>query len=300
MGDIFMETEIADFENYLTAERGLAANTVISYGRDLRKLAGYLQSIRVSSVQKVTRGNLIDYLISEKRRGIVSNSVARNLFAIKMFFRFLIAEEVLRDDVTELIESPKLWRILPETLTVEEVESVLSLPDMSTREGVRDRAILEMLYATGMRISELANVKLDDYNPRVGTVICHGKGSRERIIPVGRQAIASTFLYLNESRPRFLKGRESPYLFVTRLKSKFSRVGLWKMIHGYVRKLGAGKKITPHTFRHSFATHLLANGAELRVIQAMLGHANISTTQFYTHVDKERLKSIHRKYHPRA
>ena len=300
MSDIFMETEIADFENYLTAERGLAANTVISYGRDLRKLAGYLQSIRVSSVQKVTRGNLIDYLISEKRRGIVSNSVARNLFAIKMFFRFLVAEEVLRDDVTELIESPKLWRILPETLTVEEVESVLSLPDMSTREGVRDRAILEMLYATGMRISELANVKLDDYNPRVGTVICHGKGSRERIIPVGRQAIASAFLYLNESRPRFLKGRESPYLFVTRLKSKFSRVGLWKMIHGYVRKFGAGKKITPHTFRHSFATHLLANGAELRVIQAMLGHANISTTQFYTHVDKERLKSIHRKYHPRA
>lgn len=300
MSELPLENEIAEFQNYLAAERGLATNTVMSYGRDLRKLGRYLKTIRVSSVEKVTRGNVIDYLISEKRKGIASNSVARNLIAIKMFFRFLVAEGVLQDDVTELIESPKLWRILPETLTVEEVERVLSLPDMSTVEGIRDRAMLEMLYATGMRISELASVRLDDYNPRTGTVICHGKGSRERIIPVGRQAIASASLYLKESRPRFLKGSESPYLYVTRLKSKFSRPGLWKMIHGYVRKLAPGKKVTPHTFRHSFATHLLANGADLRIIQAMLGHADIATTQLYTHVDKERLKSIHRKYHPRG
>ena len=151
-----------------------------------------------------------------------------------------------------------------------------------------------------MRISELASVKLDDYNPRAGTVLCHGKGSRERVVPVGKQAIHSVSLYLRESRPGYLKGKESPYLFVTRLKSRFSRVGLWKSIHGYVKRLGSSKKITPHTFRHSFATHLLANGADLRIIQAMLGHASISTTQFYTHVDRERLKSIHRKYHPRA
>ncbi len=300
MSDLPLENEIAEFQNYLAAERGLATNTVMSYGRDLRKLGRYLKTIRVSSVEKVTRGNVIDYLISEKRKGIASNSVARNLIAIKMFFRFLVAEGVLQEDVTELIESPKLWRILPETLTVEEVERVLSLPDMSTVEGIRDRAMLEMLYATGMRISELASVRLDDYNPRTGTVICHGKGSRERIIPVGRQAIASASLYLKESRPRFLKGKESPHLFVTRLKSRFSRGGLWKMIHGYVRKLAPGKKVTPHTFRHSFATHLLANGADLRIIQAMLGHADIATTQLYTHVDKERLKSIHRKYHPRG
>jgi len=300
MSDLPMEADIAEFQNYLAAERGLAANTVISYGRDLRKFAAYLESVGTTSVQKVTRGNVIDYLISEKRKGIASNSVARNLIAIKMFFRFLVAEGVLQDDVTELIESPKLWRILPETLTIEEVDRVLSLPDMSTPAGIRNRAMLEMLYATGMRISELANVKLDDYNPRSGTVLCHGKGSRERIVPVGRQSIASVSLYLKESRPHFLKGRDSPYLFVTRLKSKFSRVGLWKTIHGYVRKLASDKKVTPHTFRHSFATHLLANGADLRVIQAMLGHASISTTQLYTHVDKERLKSIHRKYHPRA
>jgi len=300
MTDLPIENEIASFQNYLTAERGLADNTVISYGRDLRKFARYLKSIRVSSVQKVTRGNVIDFLIAEKRNGIASNSLSRCLIAIKMFFRFLVGEGILENDVTELIESPKLWRVLPETMTIEEVDRVLSLPDMSTPEGIRDRAIMEMLYATGMRISELANLKLANYNARAGTVICHGKGSRQRIIPVGRQAISAVSFYLKESRPFFLKGRESPYLFVTRLKSKFTRAGLWKMIRGYVRKLNLGKKVTPHTFRHSFATHLLANGAELRIIQAMLGHANISTTQFYTHVDKERLKSIHRKYHPRA
>ena len=300
MSELPMENEIASFQNYLTAERGLADNTVASYGRDLRKFARYLESIRVSSVEKVTKGNLIDYLIAEKRKGIASNSLSRNLIAIKMFFRFLVGEGTLEDDVTELIESPKLWRILPETMTIQEVERVLSLPDMAAPEGIRDRAILEMLYATGMRISELANLKLDDYNARGGTVLCHGKGSRQRIIPVGRQAVASVSLYLKESRPFFLKGKESPYLFVTRLKSKFTRAGLWKMIHGYVRKLGLSKKVTPHTFRHSFATHLLANGADLRIIQAMLGHASVSTTQFYIHVDKDRLKSIHRKYHPRA
>lgn len=300
MSDFSVEDQIANFQNYLAAERGLAANTVVSYGRDLRKFARYLISVRIASIEKVKRGNVIDYLIAQKRKGIASNTLSRNLIAIKMFFRFLVAEGMLQDDVTELIESPKLWRILPETLTIDEVDRVLSLPDMSTPEGIRDRAILEMLYATGMRISELANVKLDDYNARAGTVMCHGKGSRERIIPVGKQAIAAASLYLRESRPWFLKGREYPYLFVTRFKSKFSRPGLWKMIHGYVRKLGSTKKVTPHTFRHSFATHLLANGAELRIIQAMLGHASISTTQFYTHVDKDRLKSIHRKYHPRA
>jgi integrase/recombinase XerD len=300
MNEQFMESEIAEFLNYLAAERGLAPNTIISYRRDLRKLAGYLRSIGISSLHTVSRGNVIDYLISEKRKGIASNSVARNLFAIKMFFRFLVAEGGLPNDVTELIESPKLWRVLPETLTIEEVDRVTSLPDMATPEGIRNRAILEMLYATGMRISELANVKLEDYSPRQGTVVCHGKGSRERFIPVGRQALASISLYLKESRPRLLKGTDSPYLFVTRRKGKFSRIGLWKMVRGYVQRLALGKKVSPHTFRHSFATHLLANGADLRIIQAMLGHASISTTQFYTHVDKDRLKSIHRKYHPRA
>ncbi len=300
MSELPLEDEIASFENYLTAERGLADNTVLSYGRDLRKFARYLASMKVSSAQEVKKGQVIDYLIAEKRKGVASNSLARNLIAIKMFFRFLVGEGMLEDDVTELIESPKLWRILPETMTLQEVDRFVSLPDMSTGEGIRDRAILEMLYATGMRISELASLKLDDYSAQSGTVLCHGKGSRQRIVPVGRQAIHSVTLYLNEARPFFLKGRESPYLFVTRLRTKFTRAGLWKMIHGYARRLGLGKRITPHTFRHSFATHLLANGADLRVIQAMLGHASISTTQFYTHVDRDRLKSIHRKYHPRA
>ncbi len=300
MTDLPLDNDVASFQNYLTAERGLADNTVISYGRDLRKFARYLESIRVVSAQKVTRGNIIDFLIAQKRKGIASNSLSRYLIAIKMFFRFLVGEGALETDVTELIESPKLWRVLPETMTIEEVERVLSLPDMSTPEGIRDRAIMETLYATGMRISELANLKLAEYNAHAGTVRCLGKGFRQRMVPVGRQAISAVALYLKESRPFFLKGRESPYLFVTRLKSKFTRGGLWKMIHAYVRKLNLGRKITPHTFRHSFATHLLANGAELRFIQAMLGHASIATTQIYTHVDKDRLKSIHRKYHPRA
>jgi integrase/recombinase XerD len=300
MSDLPLASEVASFQNYLTAERGLAENTVVSYGRDLLKFARYLKAVDVLSVRHVKRSHVIDYLIAEKRKGISSNSLSRNLFAIKTFFRFLVGEGILEDEVTELIESPKLWRMLPETMTIDEIERVLAVPNMSTPEGIRDRAIMEMLYATGMRISELAQLKLTDYNPRAGTVICHGKGSRQRMIPVGRQAIASVSLYLRESRPLLMKGRESPFLFVTRLRSSFTRAGLWKMIHNTVRKIGLDKRITPHTFRHSFATHLLANGADLRVIQAMLGHASISTTQFYTHVDKDRLKSIHRKYHPRA
>lgn len=300
MENLPIENEIASFLNYMAAERGLAENTLLSYGRDLRKFASYLESAGISSAQRVVRANVIDYIISEKRRGIASNSLSRYLIAIKMFFRFLVEEGVLEKDDTELIESPKLWRVLPETMTIQEVERVLSLPDMATREGIRDRAIMEMLYATGMRISELSNLKLADCNPRSGTVICHGKGSRQRMVPVGREAIKAVSLYLKESRSRFLQGKESPYLFVTRLRTRFTRAGLWKMIHAYVRKLNLGKKVTPHTFRHTFATHLLANGAELRIIQAMLGHASIATTQIYTHVDKDRLKSIHRKYHPRA
>jgi integrase/recombinase XerD len=300
MDDLPIENEIASFLNYIAAERGLAQNTLLSYGRDLRKFSRYLESVGIASAQRVLRSNVIDYIICERQKGIASNSLSRWLIAIKMFFRFLVGEGVLKKDVTELIESPKLWRVLPETMTIQEVERVLNLPDMATPEGIRDRAIMEMLYATGMRISELSNLKLADYNSRSGTIICRGKGSRQRIVPVGRQAIAAASLYLKESRPFFLRGRDSPYLFVTRLRTRFTRAGLWKMIHAYVRKLNLGKRVTPHTFRHTFATHLLANGAELRIIQAMLGHASIATTQFYTHVDKERLKSIHRKYHPRA
>ncbi len=297
-----MFDKVKDFKNYLTAEKGLSQNSIISYGRDLKKFVTFLTSRGITSPHTVTKGHIIDYLIVEKNRGISSNSISRNLIAIKLFFRFLVAEpkHYIKKDVTETIESPKLWRILPEVLTIEEVEKLLSLPDISENNGLRDRAILEFLYATGMRISELSTCKLSDFNPSAGLVLCRGKGSKERLIPIGKQAIYWTNRYLRESRPKLLRKKMSEFLFITRLGRKFSRQGLWKMIHRYVKMLRLPKKITPHTLRHSVATHLLSGGADIRIIQAILGHANISTTQFYTQVDKNRLKSIHHRYHPRG
>jgi integrase/recombinase XerD len=216
-----------------------------------------------------------------------------------MFHRFLAREKVLKSDPTNLIDSPKLWKKIPDTLTLNEIEALISQPDIRDKQGIRDKAILETLYATGMRVSEAVNLKIDNVNLDIGFLRCIGKGNKERVIPLGKKAILSLKRYLEVSRPHFLKNRTCEFIFVSRFGKKISRQSFWKLIKRYARQARIKKPIRPHILRHSFATHLLERGADLRAVQEMLGHSNISTTQIYTHINRDRLKSIHRQFHPR-
>ena len=292
--------ELELFRNYLIVERGLSLNSVSSYMTDLKLFFNFLDTRGIDSADKIRKKDIIDFMFNEKQRSMTSRTISRRLISIKLFFRFLQNEKYISHNEAELIESPKLWSNLPEVLSISEVERLLEQPDQTAAEGARDRAILEVLYATGMRISELANLKLVDFNAESGTVICKGKGNKERIIPVGSAAIDYINRYLEMHRGKYLKNEKCEFLFVTRLGGRFSRDGLYKTIQKYVNRLGLNRKVSPHTLRHSFATHLLSSGADLRSIQAMLGHAQISTTQLYTRVDQAKLKSIHQKYHPRG
>jgi len=238
-------------------------------------------------------------MLRQKEAGLSVNSIARSLAAIKSFYRFLNRERILKDDPSSLVDSPKLWKKIPETLSLNEVDCLLNQPSIRDRQGVRDKAILETLYATGMRVSEAVNLRSDNVNLDIGFLRCVGKGNKERVIPLGKKAISSLRRYLGVSRPGFLKNKQSAYLFLNRSGGKISRQSLWKIIKKYARQARIKKPIHPHILRHSFATHLLERGADLRSVQEMLGHANISTTQLYTHINKERLKTIHKMFHPR-
>jgi integrase/recombinase XerD len=238
-------------------------------------------------------------MMDEKDKGLSANSISRELACLKSFFKFLLRENKVKEDVTGVIESPKLWKKLPDTLSVEEVESILKIPDVKDVAGARDRAALELMYATGMRVSELVGLKMGDVNLEDGFAKCFGKGGKERIVPFGKKAKESVARYLEKSRPRLLKKKISNFLFLTRLGKSMSRQTFWKIIKRCAREARIKKKITPHSLRHSFATHILERGADLRIVQEMLGHSDISTTQIYTHVNKDRLKSIHKKFHPR-
>ncbi len=296
-----MEELIDEFINYLSVERGLSQNTQTSYKRDLNKYISYLKSKGINSMQTTTRKQITDFIMNLKDNGLSANSISRNLAAIKSFHRFLVIERYIKDDVTSVMDSPKLWKKLPEVLNLEEVERLLSKPNLRDWLGIRDKAALELMYATGMRVSELVDLKLDNVNLDVGFIKCKGKGQKERIIPVGRKAITAIERYLNKIRPKLVKKKENvQHLFLTRLGRKMSRQTFWKIIKKYLKRAKIKKEVSPHTLRHSFATHLLERGADLRVVQELLGHANISTTQIYTHINKERLKSIHKKYHPRG
>jgi len=292
--------ELELFRNYLIVERGLSSNSVSAYMTDLKLFVEFLDPRGIDSVNQIKKKDIIDFMFHEKQRAISSRTISRRLISIKLFFRFLQNEKYIKLNEAELIESPKLWRNLPEVLSISEIERLMEQPDLTTAEGTRDRAILELMYATGMRISESANLKLADFNAESGTVICKGKGNKERIIPVGSTAIDYVNRYIDMHRGRYVKRKSSPFLFVTRLGGKFTRDGLYKTILKHINRLGLNRKVSPHTLRHSFATHLLSSGADLRAIQTMLGHAQISTTQLYTRVDQAKLKSIHQKYHPRA
>ena len=294
-----MKELIDTFLNYLSVERGLSNNTIISYREDLNMYLDFIEKSNIDVLSKISKNNITNFMFDQKGKGIAVNSIARRLAAIRMFHRFLTRERILKNDPSTLIDSPKLWKKIPETLTLNEVETLIAQPDARDAQGTRDRAILETLYATGMRVSEAVNLKKDNVNLDIGFLRCIGKGNKERVIPLGKKAIASINKYLETSRPKFLKDKESEFLFVSRFGKKISRQSFWKIFKKYAKEARIKKSIKPHSLRHSFATHLLERGADLRSVQEMLGHSNISTTQIYTHINKDRLKNIHKQFHPR-
>lgn len=294
-----MEEFIKEFMDYLSVERGLSKNTLESYSRDLNKYAGYLKKKGINNLDGVKRPDIQDFMMGLKGNKLNASSIARNLVAIKVFHRYLTSQRLLKEDVTSVIETPKLWKTLPDVLDLREVEAILNSPNTRLKQGLRDKAAFELMYATGMRVSELVNLKLTDLHMEMGFVRCLGKGQKERIIPVGSKAKEALQKYIEKARPKFLKKAESSALFLTRLGKPMSRQTFWMIIKHYVKDARIKKRVTPHTLRHSFATHLLQNGADLRIVQELLGHTNISTTQIYTHINKERLKQIHQKFHPR-
>lgn len=294
-----MKALLDEFINYLSVERGLSKNTISSYRTDLLSFLNYLESKGFSSADKIKRDDITNYLLNLKDKGLSGNSVSRALVSIKMFYRFLVQEHFIKDNVAGVLESPKLIRPLPNVLNVPEVEKLLTAPDTRDWMGIRDKAALELMYATGMRVSEMVDLPTSTLNLDVGFIKCRGKGDKERMVPIGSQAKNAILRYLEKTRPLLLKNRSDNHLFLTRLGKRVSRQSFWKMIKKYAKKARIKKDITPHTLRHSFATHLLEHGADLRVVQEMLGHSDIATTQIYTHINKERLKSIHKQFHPR-
>lgn len=295
-----MHDNIQMFLDYLTVERGLSRNTIASYGEDLKKFSEYIDSLGIKSLDGIKRNDVVNFMLSLKDRGLSSNSISRALVAVKVFFRFLVRERMTKTDVTSVLDSPKLIRALPEVLSIDEVERLLSAPNLRKWMGLRDKAALELFYATGLRVSELSDLLVNNINMDIGFIKCSGKGGKERIVPLGKVASQYLSKYMSKVRPVLSKKASDSHVFLSKLGRKISRQSLWKIMKKYARDAGIKKEITPHTLRHSFATHLLERGADLRSVQEMLGHANIATTQLYTHIDKGRLKGIHRKFHPRG
>ncbi len=295
-----MNDLLDSFLSFLVVEKGLSENTLESYGRDLKKFLLFIESRGITSAREIRYGDILDFMTHSREEGLGATSIVRSMVSVKQFFKYLLSEKVLSEDPTAHIKTPKMKKAIPGVISLDDVESILGAPDESTPEGLRDAAMLEILYATGIRVSELIGLKLNDVNFELGFVVVYGKGSKERVVPIGDKARDKLLLYLRDSRPALLKGRESKALFVTRRGAGMTRQGFWKIIKAQALKAGVTKKISPHTLRHSFATHLLERGADLRTIQIMLGHSDISTTQIYTHVESERLKEIHKKYHPRS
>src|SRR2546421_3236808 len=293
---------ISSFLTHVRVEKGLSSNTVSAYRRDLVKFDEFARK-RKLMLEAVSRDDLVDFLAGLYRQKLESKTVARHLVTLRNFFRFAQIHELIREDPSVNLESPKIHRALPGYLRLEEVERLLNQPDVKTPIGLRDRAMLEVLYSTGLRVSELIGLRTSDLDAKVGCVRCIGKGDKERIVPVGKKALAIVERYLRDGRPQLLRGARnglvSPFLFVNRRGVKISRVGVWKILSNYGKQAGLRVGLTPHMLRHSFATHLLERGADLRSVQLMLGHADISTTQIYTHVVEERLKQVYKAHHPR-
>ena len=287
-----------DFFNYLAVEKGLSANTLEAYRQDLAAYRSFIEEKLEGKWERVRREHVLDFLMKEKNRGLEASSIARRLVAVKIFHRFLVKEGHLQEDITNVLESPRLWKRLPHFLTGEEMQALLKAPDRTKALGLRDAALLECLYATGMRVSETVYLTTEDANLESGFVRCRGKGGKERIVPIGRKAAAVVKEYLVKIRPK--QKPKTNHLFIGRRGCGMTRQFVWQMIRKYGSRSGIEKTLTPHTFRHSFATHLLERGADLRIVQELLGHADISTTQIYTHVSRDHLKRVHARFHPRG
>jgi integrase/recombinase XerD len=293
--------DIAAFRHYMQAERGMANNTLLAYGRDLDRFALWAVGGGLGDYLHPSIRDLSHYLSHLRDEGLAPPSAARHLIALKMFYRFLRLEERAEPSAIELLSAPALWERIPQVLSPESVEKLLAAPLATDRFFLRDRALLETLYATGSRASEVVGLKLNDLYLDSAFCKCLGKGSKQRVVPLGRPALAALRAYLTDSRPRLVRAvPDSPWVFVSRGGRGLTREMLWILVKKYASRAGLNAKVSPHTLRHSFATHLLAGGADLRTVQELLGHANIRTTQHYTHVDRNRLKSIHHKFHPRG
>ena len=294
-----MEGHVREFLNCLRIEKGLSDNTILAYRRDIEKFAAFAAE-RGLGTREITRSDVVDFLASLYKRRLDSRSVARHLVTIRNFFRFALLEGYIDDDPAATIESPRFRQSLPSFLSIEEVDRLLRQPDTTTIVGLRDRALIEIMYSAGLRVSELCGLRVDDLQLDPGCLRCIGKGNKERLVPVGKQALAIVRKYLRTARPELLRGGSSPYLFLNQRGGKLDRITFWKLLGAYGRKAALRKPLTPHMLRHSFATHLLDRGADLRSVQMMLGHSDISTTQIYTHVIEERLKTVYKAHHPRA
>ncbi len=294
------EHALDQFIMFLKVERGLSRNTIEAYSRDLVAFMAYLDEQRRADIKNVGALEVRGYLVHLADRGLSSRSQARGVSAMRTFFRFLARERFIAANPMGTVDAPKIGRSLPHFLNEHDVEMLLKAPRDDTPQGIRDRAMLEVLYATGLRASEIVGLKSQEVNLSAGFLQTMGKGAKERVVPLGSEAIRNIRAYLSESRPRLEKGLRSESLFISRAGKPMTRQWFWKMIKTYASLAGLTKHISPHVVRHSFATHLLNHGADLRSLQMMLGHADISTTQIYTHVTRERLKEIHKTYHPRA
>jgi integrase/recombinase XerD len=293
------QPDVERFLDSMWSERGLSENTLAAYRADLSGLARWLESQSVE-LMDAQRENLLAFLAWRVQQGARPRSTARQLSSIRRFYRHMLREGRLSEDPTTRIDMPKLGRPLPKSLSEGEVESLLRAPDVAEPLGIRDRAMLELLYATGLRVSELVSVRMSQVNLKQGVVRVVGKGNRERLVPVGEEATKWIEKFLTDARLDILGGRQSDYLFPTRRSDYMTRQAFWHIIKRYARKAGVDRDLSPHTLRHAFATHLLNHGADLRVVQMLLGHSDLSTTQIYTHVARERLKEMHTQHHPRG
>ncbi len=295
-----MQKQLHEYTNYLAVEKGLSKNTLESYRRDLNKFASFLNQKNITTPESVDRENINLFLAELKNNNCATSTISRTIASIRSFFNFLMEEGILDNNPALELESPKIEKKLPRVLTTEEIDRLLGQPRPVDQKGLRDKAMLELLYASGIRVSELIDLNLSDFDPRVGYLRCKGKGQKERIVPIGSVAINYVNDYMNNARAKLCKNNGETSLFVNQHGNRMTRQGFWKILKKYALKSKIDGEITPHTIRHSFATHLLENGADLRSVQEMLGHSDIATTQVYTQITRKKIREVYDKAHPRA